>query len=371
MRYFVVAGELSGDVHGANLVKALKEIDKSNHFGGWGGPNMRNAGVHTFVDTATVAQMGWSKIVRNPFFWIKKTKDCHQQILDFQPDALILIDFSGFNLRLSAWAKKKNIPVFYFIAPKLWAWNSKRIEVIKRNVTHLFVIFPFEVEFFQKLGYPSVTYVGNPLVDELSSSSLSDMSLQEKNEEKKEIIVLLPGSRQQEVELCLPIMLEVTKYMAGYQFIVVGVSTIEKGYYQTILEKYKDVEVRFNETYTLLSQASLAVVTSGTATLETAWFNVPQVVVYKTDFLTYVLARIFLRLESISLVNILRRKKVVPELIQHNFTAVKVALILQELANNEEKRAYQQSEYIELRSELGEKGASTEVARHIYHILTS
>lgn len=371
MRYFVVTGELSGDIHGANLVKALNRADNSSTFGGWGGPNMRAAGVQTFVDTAVTAQMGWLKIVQNPFFWFKKIRDCHQQILTFRPDALILIDFSGFNLRLSAWAKKKNIPVFYFIAPKLWAWNAKRVEIIKKNVTHLFVIFPFEVDFFRKLGYFDVNYVGNPLVDELSSFVLTGKSVQERNENRKKTIVFLPGSRQQEVVRCLPIMLEVTKYVSDYQFIVAGVQTLEKNIYIDILGKYKNVEIRFNETYELLSQASLAVVTSGTATLETAWFNVPQVVVYKTDFLTYVLARIILRLDSISLVNILCGKKVVPELIQYNFTAPKVAIALHELSNNEKKRAFQQSEYQKLRSELGEKGASSEVARHIYHILTS
>lgn len=371
MRYFIVSGELSGDVHGANLVKALREIDISSSFGGWGGANMRNVGVQTFVDTALTAQMGWVKIVQNPFFWLQKTIECHRQILDFKPDALILIDFSGFNLRLSAWAKKQGIPVFYYIAPKLWAWNAKRVEVIKKNVTHLFVIFPFEVGFFQKLGYPNVTYVGNPLVDEFSSFRFSNNSHLKDRLSQKPRIALLPGSRLQEIQYCLPVMLEATKYLPDYQFIVAGVSTIDKAHYQAFLDAYKEVEICIDKTYPLLREVDVAVVTSGTATLETAWFNVPQIVVYKTDFLTYMLARIILRIESISLVNILRRKKVVPELIQQNFTPQKVATAVQELVEIEEKRAIQQSEYQKLRSELGEKGASKEVAKHIYHLLIS
>lgn len=372
MRYFVVAGELSGDVHGANLVNALKKMDNGSDFCGWGGPNMRNAGVHTFVDTAVTAQMGWLKIIQNPFFWINKVRDCHRQILDYKPDALVLVDFSGFNLRLSAWAKKRNIPVFYFIAPKLWAWNAKRVEIIKKSVTHLFVIFPFEVAFFQKLGYEKVTYVGNPLIDALSSfCPITENPSSTKKTTEKKIIALLPGSRLQEVERSLPVMLEVTKYMPDYQFIVAGVSTIERQFYERFLQEYKEVKICFQETYTLLSQASFAVVTSGTATLETAWFNVPQVVVYKTDFLTYLLARLVLRLEWISLVNILLQKKAVPELIQFRFTPKNVVKELNELINNEEKRSFQQSEYQKLRSELGEKGASNEVASHIYHILKS
>ena len=371
MRYFIVAGEVSGDVHGANLVKALRETDNMSFFGGWGGSNMRNVGVQTFVDTALTAQMGWAKIVQNPFFWLQKTVECHRQILDFKPDGLILIDFSGFNLRLSVWAKKQGIPVFYYIAPKLWAWNAKRVEVIKKNVTHLFVIFPFEVDFFQKLGYPNVTYVGNPLVDEFSSFRFSNNSHLKDRLSQKPRIALLPGSRLQEIQYCLPIMLEATKYMPDYQFVVAGISTIDKVYYQTYLDAYKGVDMCIDKTYPLLSEVDIAVVTSGTATLETAWFNVPQIVVYKTDFLTYALARVILRIESISLVNILRRKKVVPELIQQDFTPEKVAIAVQELVEREEKRALQQSEYQKLRSELGEKGASKEVARHIYHLLIS
>jgi lipid-A-disaccharide synthase len=274
--YFIIAGERSGDLHGSNLIKAIKNADNSAEIVAWGGEMMEKAGAKILKNYQELAFMGFTEVIKNLPKIIGFFNECKQQITEFQPDCIILIDYAGFNMRIAKWAKLKNYKVFYYISPKVWAWNQKRALKLKKYVDRLFVIFPFEVEFFKKFNY-EVEFVGNPLFDAIANFKSNPKFLEKHDLKNKKIIALLPGSRKQELESCLRKMVSIISEFPAYQFVIAGVSNLQKEMYEPFLGK--NIQVIFDETYDLLSNAYAAIVTSGTATLETALFNVPQVVV--------------------------------------------------------------------------------------------
>jgi lipid-A-disaccharide synthase len=342
-------------MHAANLVNELKNIDNNSVVRAWGGNRLISEGVSLAKNIKDTAFMGLWNVLKN-LRAIKSNLDfCKRDILDFKPDALILVDYPGFNLKIAEFAKKNGIKVFYYISPKVWAWNKSRISRIKKFVDHLLVIFPFEVEFYKKHRL-EVTYVGNPLLDEIQKK---DYILSFKS--SKPIIALLPGSRKQEIEAILPLMLTVVENYPNHQFVVGATNTFSKEYYQSFI-KGKNVGLVFDQTYGLLSNAKAAVVTSGTASLETALFKVPQVVCYKTNWLTYILAKNLIKIKYLSLVNILMNKLVVKELIQADFNKISIKEELDVLLNERRKIL---TDYDKLSNLLNKKGASKNAAQFI------
>ena len=322
MKYYIIAGEASGDLHGANLIKALKDQDKNADVRCWGGDLMQQAGGSLVKHYKELAFMGFLEVILNLNAIFKNIKFCKQDIEIFQPDAIIFIDYSGFNLRIAKWAKKNNFRTNYYISPQIWASREGRIEKIKSTIDHMYVILPFEKEFYEtKHNFP-VNFVGHPLLDAISNRpELNEATFRSANniDSKKPIIALLPGSRKQEVQKMLSQMLSLTNDFSQYEFVIAGAPSLDKEFYATFL---KDTNVKFiqNKTYDLLSFSRAALVTSGTATLETALFKVPQVVCYKANGISYQIAKRIITLEYISLVNLIMKKEVVKELIQDDFT---------------------------------------------------
>jgi len=303
----------------------------------------------------------------------KNFKLSKKDILDFQPDVLILIDYPGFNLRMAKWAKEKNIPVVYYISPQVWAWKEKRILQIKKYTDRMLVILPFEKKFYQKWKM-DVDYVGHPLIEAVDTYRKKDRTYLNSNDVltgHKKIIALLPGSRKQEILAKLPVMLEAGKHFSDYQLVVAKAPGVDEGFYDRLLENYPNVNTTSNKTYDLLSVAAAACVTSGTATLETALFNVPEVVCYKGNPLSYHIAKLLIKIKYICLVNLIMDKPVVAELIQHEFTAENLQKELYELLQNEDKIRQVKKDYAELRNKLTAGGhASNNAAKIIYKIIS-
>ena len=316
MKYYLVAGEASGDLHGANLMRALKAADPDASFRYFGGDKMQQEGGTLVKHYADMAFMGFTEVVMNLNTILRNMKSCKQDLLEFQPDTLILIDFPGFNLKIAEFAKNKGIKVCYYISPKVWAWNQKRVLKIKKIVDKMFCILPFEVAFYKGWDM-EIDYVGNPLLDEIAHFN-PDPAFREKHQlSKKKIIALLPGSRKQEIERLLPVMLSAKSKFPDYQFVIAGAPSFAADYYAQFSGGH-DVALVFGQTYNLLHQAHAAIVASGTATLETALFKVPQVVVYKGGAISIAIARMVVKIKFISLVNLIMDKKVVTELIQED-----------------------------------------------------
>ena len=356
MKYFLVSGERSGDLHGSNLIKALKAQDTQSSFRGFGGDYMQEAGMELLVHYNEMAFMGFLEVVKNLPSIFGFLKQCKQEILEFQPDALILIDYAGFNLRIARWAKQQGIKVFYYISPKVWAWNQKRALKIKASVDHMFVIMPFEKAFYSRYDY-KVDFVGNPLLDAIRTFAPDREFLQKNNLEEKPVIAVLPGSRKQEIENMLGYMLELIPAFPDFQFVVAGIENMPREFYSTALE-YPGAKVVFDQTYNLLTHAKAALVTSGTATLETALFEVPQVVCYKTSWISYQIASRLIMVDYISLVNLIADKEVVKELIQENLTAENLRKELGNIIPGGSKRQLQLQEYEKLKAQMGEERAS-------------
>jgi lipid-A-disaccharide synthase len=355
LKLYIVTGEPSGDLHAANLVHELTVFNNSLKIRAWGGDRLIAEGVELAKHIKDTAFMGLWEVLKN-LRTIKSNLDyCRKDILNFKPDAIILVDYPGFNLKIAQFAKQQGIKVFYYISPKVWAWSKSRVSKIKKYVDKLLVIFPFEVDFYQKNGM-EVTFVGNPLLDEISKG---DFKFTYRIE--KPIIALLPGSRKQEIDTMLPEMLKVVEKYPKYQFVVGATNTFSEEYFQSFI-KEKNVGLVFDETYGLLSNAAAALVTSGTASLETALFKVPQVVCYKTNWLTYVLAKNLIKIKYLSLVNILMDKLVVKELIQSELNQNKLK---QELELVLEKNENILLAYEELKELLNKKGASKNAAKFI------
>ncbi|UOE49975.1 lipid-A-disaccharide synthase [Mucilaginibacter sp. SMC90] len=360
MKYYLVAGEASGDLHGANLIKALKALDHQAEFRFFGGDLMQAEGGTLVKHYADMAFMGFVEVVANLQTILKNMKACKQDISAYQPDVLILIDFPGFNLKIAEYAKAQGFLVCYYISPKVWAWNQKRVLKIKRIVDHLFCILPFEVAFYKEWGM-QVDYVGNPLLDAVSAFKADSDFLQKNNLTGKKIIALLPGSRKQEISRLLPDMIKASISFPDYQFVIAGAPAFQAAYYAPYLNT-AEVPIVFNATYDLLNQAQAAIVASGTATLETALFNVPQVVVYKGGKLTIAIARMLVKLKFISLVNLIMDKAVVKELIQEDCTANKIGEELNLIVNDANYRQSMLNNYDELDVRMGQPGASAKTA---------
>lgn len=362
MKYYLVAGEASGDLHGANLMKALKKEDPASEFRYFGGDKMQAEGGELVKHYAEMAFMGFTEVILNLNTIFKNLKACKKDIMAYQPDALILIDFPGFNLKIADFAKENGIKVCYYISPKVWAWNQKRVLRIKRVVDQLFCILPFEVDFYASWGM-KVDYVGNPLLDEIAAFKVNPNFKKEEGLGEDPIIALLPGSRKQEIERLLPVMLSVVESFPACQFIIAAAPTFNEAYYQKFIGE-KFVKLVFGQTYDLLSTARAAIVASGTATLETALFKVPQVVVYKGGAISIAIARLLVKIKFISLVNLIMDKAVVAELIQEDCNTSQIIAELSPLIEGS-KREIMLREYIILADKMGSEGASERTAKLI------
>ena len=369
MKYYLIAGERSGDLHGSHLIKELKLQDASAEIRCWGGDLMERAGGSLVVHYKDLSFMGFWEVFTN-LLTIKKYLDyCKKDLLEYQPDVVVLIDYPGFNLRIAEFAHKSQLKVCYFISPKLWAWNRKRAAKIKRHVDRMYAILPFEKQFYQQYEY-QVNYVGNPLVDTINNFQTPPDFIHTLQTGARPVIAVLPGSRRQEIKHMLEVMLALVPDFPQYKFVVAAVDNIPADFYRNA-HRLNDVTIVTNKAYELLSVASVAVVTSGTASLETALFDVPQVVCYKTSWLTYWIGRVLIKVPYLSLVNLIARKMVVPELIQNEFRKEKITKHLKELLEESESLKSQQAGYRKVRIMLGNKKASQETARLIVDFLQS
>ena len=368
MKYYLVAGEASGDLHGANLMKSLKEKDPDASFRFFGGDLMKAAGGELVKHYSEMAFMGFIEVIANLSTVLKNITFCKNDILRWQPDTVILIDFPGFNLKIAGYVKSAGIPVCYYISPKVWAWNSRRVLNIKRVVDYMFCILPFEVKFYEKWGM-KVDYVGNPLLDAVAAFKLNPDFLRDYDLVDKKIIALLPGSRHQEITRLLPVMLDAVKKYPAYQAIVAGAPTFSADYYGNFI-KGCNVPVIFNATYDILNNAQAAMVASGTATLETALYHVPQVVVYKGNPISIAIARMVVKLKFISLVNLIMNRQVVKELIQEECSVDNISSEMSLVLNNQEYKNRMMAGYVELDKIMGGAGASARTAELIIKYIT-
>jgi len=370
MKYYIIAGEASGDLHGSNLMKALFAKDPKAEIRFWGGDLMQKAGGTLVKHYRELAFMGFIEVIFNLKTILNNIEICKKDIAEFWPDAIIFIDYPGFNMRIAKWAKKLGIPTHYYISPQIWAWKENRIAAIKRDFDHLYVILPFEKDFYeQKHGFP-VEFVGHPLIDAIHSRTETDQVTftKENNLDERPIVAVLPGSRKQEIAKMLSVMLSVAKDFPDYQFVIAGAPSQEYSFYETFL-KDKNVKFISNKTYDLLSHSTAALVTSGTATLETALFKVPEVVCYKGSWASYQIAKRIITLKYISLVNLIMDKEVVTELIQNACSTKNITIELKKLLNPEHRKNLL-SEYENLEQKLGGTGASEKTAGLIIRSLT-
>ncbi len=371
MRYYIIAGEASGDLHGSNLIKELKKKDPSAAIRCWGGDKMEAAGATLVKHYKELAFMGFLEVIKNLGTILKNIKVCKADILQFQPDAIILIDYPGFNLRIAEWAKEQEFTVIYYISPQVWAWKESRVRLIKRCVDKMLVILPFEKEFYKKWNY-EVEYVGHPLVEVVDEFLNKEQVITNTEEGSKQTIALLPGSRQQEILKKLPIMLEVAKHFPNYQFVVAKAPGLDESFYADLLAPYPNVSSVVNKTYDLLIQSTAALVTSGTATLETALFAVPQVICYKGSSISYHIAKRLIKIKFIGLVNLIMDKEVVKELIQDELTVENLKHELNLLLTDKEKQQQVTADYASLKDLLSKGGhASANAAASIYSYLIS
>ncbi|MCH7658391.1 MAG: lipid-A-disaccharide synthase [Bacteroidetes bacterium] len=365
MKYYIIAGEASGDLHGSNLMKELKKRDQNAEFRFWGGDLMLKQDDNLVKHYKELAFMGLVKVLQNLVKIIRNIRFCKNDIIRFRPDAVILIDYPGFNLKIACFAKLAGIRVYYYISPKVWAWKQSRVETIKTCVDKMFVIFPFEIDFYKKHNF-DVDYVGNPILDSIEDKISSLLSKQEfltkNNIGDNPIIALLPGSRKQEINKTLPVMLGITDRYSEHQFVIAGTSAISKDYYQSLIPEESDIIIVYDQTYALLKYSLAAVVTSGTATLEAALINVPEVVGYIADKLSFHIGKRFVKVPFISLVNLIMEKEVVKELIQDDMTSQALSEELNRLLFDIDYRENMVKNFQELRKKMGEPGASKRVA---------
>ncbi|MBP6385874.1 MAG: lipid-A-disaccharide synthase [Pseudarcicella sp.] len=367
MKYYIIAGERSGDLHGSNLVKNITKNDPNAIFRGFGGDKMANEGVTISKHYEKLAFMGFTEVAKNIKTILGILKFCKKDILDFQPDVVILIDYAGFNMKIAKFAKSENIKTYYYIAPKVWAWNQKRALKIKQYVDHLFVIFPFEVDFFKKYNY-EVDYVGNPIMDAIDNFIPNPNFKSQNNLSTKPIIALLPGSRKQELQYLLHTMLAQVRLFPDFEFVVAGVSNFDYEFYEKIGQQ-KNIKIVYDDTYNLLSVAHAAIVASGTATLETMLFNVPQVVCYRGNWLSYQIFKRVIKIPFVSLVNIIADKMAVKELLQYNYTIENLKVELKKITLNNTQRNHQLTDYKAIKEKIGNKGASEKTANLIVKYL--
>lgn len=363
MTYYLIAGERSGDLHGGNLIRAIRRHDSEAHCRAYGGEQMQEAGATIVRHYREMAFMGFVEVAKNLGTIRKIMRECKADLLANRPDVLILIDYAGFNLRMARFAKKHGIRVFYYISPKVWAWNQSRALTIKALIDRMFVIFPFEVDFYKKFDY-DVEYVGNPLMDALTAIKRPETT----PTVRPSTIALLPGSRKQEVRVMLPIMLAASRQFPDYQFVVSTVSNLPTVLYDTLLTDFPDVTRVDDAAYDLLLNAEAALVTSGTATLETALLNVPEVVLYKTSRVWYEIARRILAVPFLSLVNLIAGRLVVSELV-HDCTPNRVAEELRVILPGSLRRETMLRDYAEVQQKVGGPGASERAGKRMVELV--
>lgn len=370
MTYYLIAGERSGDLHGANLIRAIRHHDPQAACRAYGGEQMEAAGAMLVRHYRDMAFMGFLEVVRNLGTIRRILRECQADLLANRPDVLILIDYAGFNLRMARFAKQHGIRVFYYISPKVWAWNQRRALTIKASVDRLFTILPFETEFFANYNY-KVEYVGNPLLDALADFRPDPAFCQTVGLYEKPIVALLPGSRRQEITAILPGMLAVTHLFPDYQFVVGTVSNLPAELYEGFLVNYPTVKQVSDAAYDLLHVATAALVTSGTATLETALLNVPQVVCYKTTTISYAIAKRLIAVPFISLVNLIAGREIVKELIQNELLPDRISAELRMILPGGSRRAVQLAGYADVQAKMGEPGASERAGKRMVDALRS
>ncbi len=365
MKYYLIAGEASGDLHGANLMAALKSKDSEAEFRFWGGDLMQEQGGVLAKHYRELAFMGFVEVIFNLRTILQNISFCKKDIAQFDPDVIIFIDYPGFNLRIAKWAKRQGFRTHYYVSPQIWAWKEGRIRDIKRDIDAMYVILPFEKEFYEKKHQFPVHFVGHPLIDAISKRTQADPQAfrKEHNLDARPIIAILPGSRKQEISKMLQVMLSVADDFTDYQFVIAGAPSQDAAFYSNFIDT-DNVRLLLNKTYDLLSLSSAALVTSGTATLETALFKVPQVVCYKGSRASYEIARRVIKLKYISLVNLILDKPVVTELIQTDFNTQRLKTELTTILDDYH-RAVLFLEYYDLEIMLGGKGASDKTARLI------
>lgn len=369
MKYYIIAGEASGDLHGSNLMKAIYQVDPQANIRFWGGDLMQQVGGTLVKHFKDLAFMGFWEVIKNLRTILKNLAFCKKDIADFQPDAIIFIDYPGFNMRIAKWAKQQNIPTHYYIAPQVWAWKENRVKDLKRDVNHLYVILPFEKTFFEDKHQMRVHFVGHPLLDAIGQFERKSREtfLLENQLDQKPIIALLPGSRKQEILKKLPVMLSLEKSFPSHQLVIAGAPSLEKEFYAPMLQN-SGAKILYNQTYHLLSHAEAAAVTSGTATLETALFEVPEVVCYKGNPISYWIAKRVITLPFISLVNLIMEKEVVKELIQYDLNEENLQKEMLKILEPEHQKKLKES-YHYLQKELGGIGASERTAKLIFESL--
>ena len=370
MKYYIIAGEASGDLHGSNLMKALLEEDPNAEIRFWGGDLMQSVGGTLVKHYRELAFMGFIEVVFNLKTIFNNIKFCKKDITTFKPDAIVFIDYPGFNMRIAKWAKEQGIPTHYYISPQIWAWKENRITAVKRDFDYLYVILPFEKEFYEVKHHFPVTFVGHPLIDAIRNQTVISREdfIRENKLEDKPIIALLPGSRKQEISKMLSVMLSVVGDFEDYQFVIAGAPSQEHSFYLPFL-KSKNVHFISNKTYDLLSHATAALVTSGTATLETALFKVPEVVCYKGSWASYQIAKRIITLKYISLVNLIMDQEVVTELIQEECNTESIKTELQKILTPDYRKGLLAT-YAKLEKKLGGVGASQKTAQLIVRSLS-
>ena len=368
MKYYIIAGEASGDLHGSNLMKALQKVDVNAKFRFWGGDLMQSIGGTLVKHYKERAFMGFAEVIMNLSNIFKDISFCKKDIKTFNPDVIIFIDNSGFNLRIAKWAKQEKFRTNYYISPQVWASRASRVKDIKRDIDAMYVILPFVEAFYNKYDY-KVTFVGHPLIDAIANrNQVDEYEFRAANElNEKPIIALLPGSRKQEIKKMLHVMLSMITDFPNYQFVIAGAPSQDYSFYESFIKSY-DVKFIPNKTYDLLSVSYAALVTSGTATLETALFKVPQVVCYKGSAISYQIAKRIITLKFISLVNLIMDKQVVTELIQNDFNRRRLKQELTIILDSEKRKKFFLN-YYELEKKLGGRGASDKTAHLIFKSL--
>ena len=364
MKYYIIAGEASGDLHGSNLIKELVKTDSDTNIRCWGGNKMELAGAILVKHYRDLAFMGFTEVIKNLPTIFKNIAFCKKDILAYKPDVLVLIDYPGFNLRIAKWAKQQKIKVVYYISPQIWAWKENRVHAIKRDVDKMLVILPFEKDFYKKFDV-EVTYVGHPLAEVVNNFTTDNFGIH-----KEKIVAVLPGSRKQEISVKLPIMLQVAENFPDYNFVVAKAPGVEDAFYEQYMQSYKNVSAVTDQTYNLLVKSAAAMVTSGTATLETALFKVPQIICYKGGKISYEIAKRLIKIKYIGLVNLIMNKEVVMELIQDELNVKNLVAELKLLLQDDDRINKINKDYDNLFNLLqGSGNASANAAKEIYKLL--
>ena len=372
MKYYIIAGEASGDLHGSNLVRELRRQDPQAEIRCWGGDKMAEAGGVLVKHYRDLAFMGFAEVLLNLRTIFRNLAFCKKDILAFQPDVLILVDYPGFNLRIAKWARRQSLfgnrasRIVYYISPQVWAWKEGRVKMMKACIDRMLVILPFEKGYYHDKWNWEVEYVGHPLLEEIEKRTAEPLAARLSD---LPVIALLPGSRKQEIRKKLPVMLEVSRSFPGYRFIVARAPGVDHSFYDSMLRPYPNVSAVTGRTYDLLQQSVAALVTSGTATLETALFGVPEVVCYKGSWLSYQIGKRLVKVKYISLVNLIMDKPVVKELIQHEMNVPNLCRELELLLHNPEKQEQLRADYATLQKMLVQEGhASARAAASILAI---